>query len=678
MQLRRLLVAFLIATSGFIVGATAAGIQSAADAEDDTAFHVPRLHVGDQGQYNGTDGSSIRFSLMEPETWFRDDGAPVAAVRMVVESDHGGRWDTWLEAGDLQPIATLSDQGGRSAAIGISVGPTTYYRGNGHWIDVVSWQDPGPFCGLVHGLQGELADASTPMTMPGGCPQGTPAEPFVVNGLQARAYHAADITFTLVEDIPVPARIQRDGETWELVLFGRGSGDPAPETGEPHPITTAPYGHGPDTAGIDHPFPLHAAVEFALFDPVGNPLKAFFAARSDAYIASASHLEHYEPGIRTRSWDVVATDGVDAIAVRIIQDGADVAKTTSGLSVGTGLELPGSPVPRIVESGSPEAPYPTPDALPREMPTVASVAERWETHAGPGYSLSGVDSYGFQITCGASCDDAHVTVWAGVNQTRSQRPDEVPEPCIIVCAAETDAWLASQLAVDGQGRSVWLLETDAHTFEGAGYDLGQDPLQVDGAKVEGAPEEPPAAEARLWSWPSAEAAAGVSFLSVILGALYYFWPALKAAPIALFSRVRKDEALDHPVRNAIHAGVVADPGIHMNALARRVGKKGGVLRHHLDILIGKGLLKARRERGYTCYFPATAGRLEMDHAAVLRNGTARDLLATVQGQPGATMQEIAATLGVTPGTVTYHARRLEEKGLLHARRAGRQRRLYAA
>ena len=91
--------------------------------------------------------------------------------------------------------------------------------------------------------------------------------------------------------------------------------------------------------------------------------------------------------------------------------------------------------------------------------------------------------------------------------------------------------------------------------------------------------------------------------------------------------------------------------------------------HHLRVLERNGRILARRSMGYTCYFPAGA-RPAVAAAAAKADG-ARAVLEALRAQPGLSGQEIAARTGLQPSTVSYHAQRLGDAGLLRPMRDGR-------
>ncbi len=177
-----------------------------------------------------------------------------------------------------------------------------------------------------------------------------------------------------------------------------------------------------------------------------------------------------------------------------------------------------------------------------------------------------------------------------------------------------------------------------------------------------------------WSMPDRATATTIAAGSVAAGAMVLLWPALKGllGGIGLFSRIRREDLLEHPVRAGIMETIESDPGVHFQELVRRMGKGRGTMEHHVRKLVQSGLLVEKAERGFTCYFPKGAvDRRLMEMAPLFKAQGARRVLQAVQAQPGAATMELASTLGMATSTVNYHVKRLVDAGVLDSRRDGR-------
>lgn len=377
-------------------------------------------------------------------------------------------------------------------------------------------------------------------------------------------------------------------------------------------------------------------------------VREWLAAHPDGYLAEADrYVDGDRYGEANPGWLFLWVDGPSWLG--------KVVSLESSAGDESVVYLPGAAPKRLRVSDWTPSPsvgiedyvarFPRRDQLPDALPAAAGVAERFLA-AHPG---GGITYYGFRWTCeGPTCAGAGALAWAG-RSTSTFDPN--------TGAMGGDA-ITAGLTVDKQGLAL----AQYHQRREA------DPVLGLGAPAE--EETPPPAPSRsaagVWAAPASPAAtAGIGLLALLSGALYYAWPLLKGLPAAgLFSRLREDRLLEHPVRRRIHDAVQAEPGLHFQELARRLAVGNGALDHHLHKLVAAGLLTVRKAPGYTCYFPKATDRRVMDAAPSLRSGGSRLVLEAVAQKPGASSRDLASHLGLAPSTVSYHLKRLETAGLV--------------
>lgn len=130
--------------------------------------------------------------------------------------------------------------------------------------------------------------------------------------------------------------------------------------------------------------------------------------------------------------------------------------------------------------------------------------------------------------------------------------------------------------------------------------------------------------------------------------------------LGLYSRIRKEEALDHPARRELLRLVTAKPGIHLRALVAALGGFGRTA-YHLARLEEFGFLTSRREGLHRRFYPAGHALDERTAAP-----TRERVLAAVARRPGIHPGGVADVLGVSRQLVFYHVERLVKDSLVLA------------
>ncbi|HLF16168.1 MAG TPA: winged helix-turn-helix transcriptional regulator [Candidatus Thermoplasmatota archaeon] len=152
---------------------------------------------------------------------------------------------------------------------------------------------------------------------------------------------------------------------------------------------------------------------------------------------------------------------------------------------------------------------------------------------------------------------------------------------------------------------------------------------------------------------------------------------LAAFFVPLFSRLRKHEVADHPVRAELLALILADPGIHTSELCLRSGLGSGHVRHHLSVLESYGFIARSNGGRYVCYYPSQESARRMHHRIkVVKTSRARFLLGLVRSRPGLSMVDVERMAGVARSRLDYHLRRLVAADLVKVHKEGGRRLLF--
>ncbi len=192
--------------------------------------------------------------------------------------------------------------------------------------------------------------------------------------------------------------------------------------------------------------------------------------------------------------------------------------------------------------------------------------------------------------------------------------------------------------------------------------------QVGGALIAAWPEDPKHQAVAAGAAGSTVAAAGAAAWYTKAWRYARYLPFL--AP--LYTRLSREDLLDHPMRQEIHGLIQDNPGIHMSELGRELDASWGTLLHHLDKLEKARLVVSEDTSGKRCFFlPGQVSQEHKDILPALENETARAIAEHFADNPGATQKDAAEALDLSAALVSWHVKRLEKAGVLTRTREGR-------
>ena len=140
--------------------------------------------------------------------------------------------------------------------------------------------------------------------------------------------------------------------------------------------------------------------------------------------------------------------------------------------------------------------------------------------------------------------------------------------------------------------------------------------------------------------------------------------------IPLYSKIKREQVLDHFVRGQIYGYVLANPGEHYNAIKLALNLTNGSLAHHLKTLERELFVKSKRFGLYRRFYPMHM-KIPED-GFFTPNEIQKTIVDLIRATPAITQKEIAGRLGLTPPTVNYHVGILSEHRAIRVERAGRK------
>ncbi|MFQ5837217.1 MAG: winged helix-turn-helix transcriptional regulator [Thermoplasmata archaeon] len=135
----------------------------------------------------------------------------------------------------------------------------------------------------------------------------------------------------------------------------------------------------------------------------------------------------------------------------------------------------------------------------------------------------------------------------------------------------------------------------------------------------------------------------------------------------------EEEVLDLERRRMVYQFIKSHPGLHMRGLEKRLGISLGDLRYHLDYLEKKELITSRSDGYRKTYFSTRDVYLQdRDLLALLRQRGPRKLILHLMLTQNASFDELRQVLGVSKSTLSFHLRKLTDKGIVKVlRREGK-------
>lgn len=129
-------------------------------------------------------------------------------------------------------------------------------------------------------------------------------------------------------------------------------------------------------------------------------------------------------------------------------------------------------------------------------------------------------------------------------------------------------------------------------------------------------------------------------------------------------------------RKRIYECVRQSPGLHFREIQRRTSLPIGVLEYHLNYLVQRGLLSLEKQENFSRYYPG--GQLGSDKQRILsalRQEIPRGIILYLLRNPGATHGELLSNFSISGGTLSYHVKKLGNKGVIRVEKKGRESRL---
>src|SRR3989338_7877696 len=139
-----------------------------------------------------------------------------------------------------------------------------------------------------------------------------------------------------------------------------------------------------------------------------------------------------------------------------------------------------------------------------------------------------------------------------------------------------------------------------------------------------------------------------------------------------FLAENEKKALELDARRKIYLIVKKSAGSHFREIERKSGLSTGPVKYHLDYLARAGLIKRGKKGNNVRYFPKEFTEENREIMGFLRQESVRKIIIHILTSNGCTHDDIVRAVSLSPSTVSWHLKKLENAGALGSARHGRK------
>jgi DNA-binding MarR family transcriptional regulator len=140
----------------------------------------------------------------------------------------------------------------------------------------------------------------------------------------------------------------------------------------------------------------------------------------------------------------------------------------------------------------------------------------------------------------------------------------------------------------------------------------------------------------------------------------------------MYTKLRRDQLLEHKVRAQILDHINNNPGIHYRKILNDLDLQMGVLTHHLNMLERQKYIKSLQDSMYRRFYPLNAP-IKKD---LILSDVQESILELIRAEPGISQADIARKLNLAKKVVNYHIKILTDAGFVQMEMAGRSSKCY--
>ncbi|UCE38007.1 MAG: winged helix-turn-helix transcriptional regulator [Thermoplasmata archaeon] len=179
---------------------------------------------------------------------------------------------------------------------------------------------------------------------------------------------------------------------------------------------------------------------------------------------------------------------------------------------------------------------------------------------------------------------------------------------------------------------------------------------------------PSVEESNWWNTTVAACACGTIGIFAAIGGTEIGKYKFLSFVLPLYTKLNKEEILDHYTRGKIHGYILANPGDHYNSIKKALDISNGSFAYHLHVLEREGVIKSKRDGIYRRFYPS---EMRLPSNANHLKEIQKLIIERIKESPGMSQTDIASSLGVASSTIHYHIQDLISADLVEAKRMGR-------
>ena len=132
------------------------------------------------------------------------------------------------------------------------------------------------------------------------------------------------------------------------------------------------------------------------------------------------------------------------------------------------------------------------------------------------------------------------------------------------------------------------------------------------------------------------------------------------------------KVLELEARRKIYDVVRKFAGSHFREIKRKSRLSTGSIKYHLNYLTKHGLIKEERDGNNLRYYPKEFGSENKKLLGLLRQKSIRKIILFILTHNDCNHEQIVQFVGLSPSTVSWHLKKLEESNIIGFKKQGRK------